>query len=237
MRSKYLILIPTYNEKKNINLILGKINKKFNQKHDILFVDDNSNDGTKEIINGINTKNISVINRKQKLGVGSAHKVGIIYGYKKKYDYIITMDCDGTHDPKYLKKMVELSKKCDLVITNRFRSKNSLKNWNFFRKFITTFRYKFIKFLLNIDLDSSGAFRCYNTKKINLTDILLSKNNSYSFFSESIILLSLKKYKISELPVILPKRFSGSSKMKLTDLINGFFYTIFIFIKVKIFFY
>ena len=98
-------------------------------------------------------------------------------------------------------------------------------------------RYKFIKFLLNIDLDSSGAFRCYNTKKIKLTDILLSKNNSYSFFSESIILLSLKKYKISELPVILPKRFSGSSKMKLTDLINGFFYTIFIFIKVKIFFY
>ena len=83
MRSKYLILIPTYNEKKNINLILGKINKKFNQKHDILFIDDNSNDGTKEIINGINTKNISVINRKQKLGVGSAHKVGISYGYKK----------------------------------------------------------------------------------------------------------------------------------------------------------
>ena len=77
MKNKYLILIPTYNEKKNIDLILGKINKKFNQKHDILFVDDNSNDGTKEILNSLNAKNIYVINRKKKLGVGSAHKVGI----------------------------------------------------------------------------------------------------------------------------------------------------------------
>ena len=235
MKNKYLILIPTYNEKKNIKLILKKIKKNFKQKHDILFVDDNSIDGTKEIINNLKLKHIKVINRKKKLGVGSAHKVGITYGYKKKYSFIITMDCDGTHDPKYIKKILEASKQNDLVITNRFRSKNSLSNWNFYRKFITTFRYKFIKLLFNIELDSSGAFRCYNTKNIKVGDILLAKNASYSFFTESIIFLVIKKYKIFELPVILPKRFSGSSKMKLSDLVDGFLYTLFIFLKIKFF--
>ena len=88
--------------------------------------------------------------------------------------------------------------------------------------------------MFNINLDSSGAFRCYSTKKIKLGDILQSKNDSYSFFTESIILLSLKKYKIAEIPVLLPKRFSGSSKMRLADVCYGFFYTIFIFLKKRL---
>ena len=237
MRKKYLIIIPTYNEKKNIKIILKNIKKKFKLKYDLLFIDDNSNDGTQEVLNKLKSKSLKIINRKGKLGVGSAHKDGITYGYKKKYNFIITMDCDGTHDPKYLKKIVKLSKENDLVTTNRFLNKNSLSNWDFHRKYLTTFRHLFVKFIFNINIDSSGAFRCYNTKKINLNDILLSKDNSYSFFTESIVILSLKKYKIAEIPVILPKRFSGSSKMKLTDVIYGFFYTLFIFLKVKILFY
>ena len=71
-------------------------------------------------------------------------------------------------------------------------------------------------------------------KKIKLDDILQSKNDSYSFFTESIIILSLKKYKIAEIPVLLPKRFSGSSKMRLADVCYGFFYTIFIFLKKRL---
>lgn len=237
MRKKYLIIIPTYNEKKNIKIILKNIKKKFKLKYDLLFIDDNSNDGTQEVLNKLKSKSLKIINRKGKLGVGSAHKDGIAYGYKKKYNFIITMDCDGTHDPKYLKKIVKLSKENDLVTTNRFLNKNSLSNWDFHRKYLTIFRHLLVKFIFNINIDSSGAFRCYNTKKINLNDILLSKDNSYSFFTESIVILSLKKYKIAEIPVILPKRFSGSSKMKLTDVIYGFFYTLFIFLKVKILFY
>lgn len=237
MRKKYLIIIPTYNEKKNIKIILKNIKKKFKLKYDLLFIDDNSNDGTQEVLNKLKSKSLKIINRKGKLGVGSAHKDGIAYGYKKKYNFIITMDCDGTHDPKYLKKIVKLSKENDLVTTNRFLNKNSLSNWDFHRKYLTIFRHLLVKFIFNINIDSSGAFRCYNTKKINLNDILLSKDNSYSFFTESIVMLSLKKYKIAEIPVILPKRFSGSSKMKLTDVIYGFFYTLFIFLKVKILFY
>ena len=235
MSNKLLILIPTYNERYNIKPILKKIKNNFNHNYDVLFIDDNSIDGTREYITKIKAVNkyILLINRKKKSGVGSAHKVGIKCGYKKRYKCIITMDCDGTHDPIYLKKILDLSKGCDLVITNRFQGKNSLKGWSFYRKFITTFRFLFVKFLFGSDMDTSGAYRCYNVNKIKLKDIMLSKNNSYSFFTESALILWKKNYKIKQLNVSLPKRASGSSKMRYLDLIRGFAYTIYIFFKIR----
>lgn len=233
-KKKYLILIPTFNERKNIQRIINKIKKNVKFKYDILFVDDNSTDGTKEIINNIKLKNVFVINRKKKLGVGSAHKAGIKYGYRKKYRYIITMDCDGTHDPKYVNNIVKLLNTNDLVITDRFQNKNSLSDWNIYRKFITTFRHIFVTFIFNTNLDSSGAYRCYDTKKIKLKDIMLAKSNSYSFFTESTVILFTKNYKINQIPVLLPKRHSGSSKMKLIDVVVGFLYTLLIFFRIKL---
>ena len=103
-KSKYLIIIPTYNEKRNVSLIIEKINKRVKFKCDVLIVDDNSTDGTIEVLKNIKSKNVSYIIREKKLGIGSAHKFGIRKAYKLKYKYIITMDCDGTHDPKYIKK-------------------------------------------------------------------------------------------------------------------------------------
>jgi len=233
-KKKILILIPTFNEKKNINRIINKIKKSVKLKYDILFVDDNSTDGTKKIFNNIKLKNIFIFNRKEKLGVGSAHKAGIKYGYRKKYRFIITMDCDGTHDPKYINKIVKLLNKSDLIITDRFQNKNSLSGWNIYRKFITTFRHIFVTFIFNTNLDSSGAFRCYDTKKIKLKDIMLAKSNSYSFFTESTVILYTKNYKINQIPVILPKRHSGSSKMKFMDVVIGFLYTLLIFFRIKL---
>lgn len=235
MLNKFLILIPTYNERFNIKPIFDKIRKNFNYNYDVLFIDDNSIDGTREYITKIKlvNKNILLINRKEKTGVGSAHKVGIKYGYKKKYKFIITMDCDGTHDPVYLKKILALSKDNDLVITNRFQVKDALKGWSFYRKFVTTFRFQLVKFLFGCDLDTSGAYRCYNVNKIKIKDIMLAKNNSYSFFTESALILWKKNYKIKQLNVSLPKRASGSSKMRYLDLVRGFIYTIYIFFKIR----
>ena len=81
-------------------------------------------------------KRIFLIRRPKKLGIGSAHKDGLKWGYKKKYSIIVTMDCDGTHDPYYINKMIKLlvSKKIDLVSTNRFLNKNSLDDWSLWRK-------------------------------------------------------------------------------------------------------
>ncbi len=230
-KKKYLILIPTYNEKKNIKFIVNKIKKNLKFKYDLLFIDDNSNDGTKKVLKKLKSKTFKIINRKKKLGIGSAHKEGIKYGYKKGYKLIISLDCDGTHDPKHINKMIKLSLKYDLILTNRFALKNSLSGWDFHRKFITTFRHILVRLLFNTNLDSSGAFRCYNTNNIKLKNILAAKHDGYFFFTESTIILKNCGYLIGQIPILLPKRFSGHSKMKTTDLVNAFFYMIYIFIK------
>ncbi len=220
-----LLIIPTLNERKNITSLFEKI-KKIDQKLNILFIDDNSTDGTREEILFLKKKNksISYIFRPKKLGIGSAHKDGLKFAYKKKYKIILTMDADGTHNPKYIKNLLKYSSEYDLISTNRFEQKNSLIEWPIQRRFLTKVRYHLINILLNISYDSSGAYRCYNAKKIKLRDILNAKNDGYSFFWESLYLLNKKKYRIKEIPIYLPYRKVGNSKMTIRDIIGSLFY-------------
>ncbi len=220
-----LLIIPTLNERKNISTLFKKINK-IDKKLNILFIDDNSIDGTREEILYLKGKHktISYIFRPRKLGIGSAHKAGLKFAYKKKYKIVLTMDADGTHNPKYINNLIKYSSKYDLISTNRFEQKNSLIEWPIQRRFLTKVRYHLINILLNISYDSSGAYRCYNTKNIKLNDILKAKNNGYSFFWESLYLLNKKKYSIKEIPIYLPYRKVGSSKMTMRDIIGSLLY-------------
>lgn len=227
-----LIIIPTLNEKKNIKKLFIQI-KKLKINSDILFIDDNSTDGTKNEIISFSNKylNVKHIFRPKKLGIGSAHKVGLIYGYKNNYKKIITMDADGTHDPKYIKQLINLSNKYDLVITNRFINPKSLIDWPLSRKILTNIRFYLINILLNFNYDSSGAFRCYNVKNVKIKHILLATDNSYSFFWESIFHLNKKNYAIKQISVNLPYRKLGNSKMRIKDIIYSLFYLFKYFVK------
>ena len=220
-----LLIIPTLNEKKNITTLFKKI-RKIDHKIDILFIDDNSTDGTKEEILYLRKRNKSIyyIFRPRKLGIGSAHKDGLKFAYKKKYKIILTMDADGTHNPKYIKNLIKYSSKYDLISTNRFKNKNFFIEWPMHRRFLTKIRFYLINILLNINYDSSGAYRCYNAKNIKLKDVLVAKNDGYSFFWESLYLLNKKKYSIKEIPIYLPYRKVGSSKMTMRDIIGSLFY-------------
>ena len=182
-----LILIPTLNEEKNILLLYEKIKKNI-IKFNILFIDDNSRDNTRKIIQNLSEKytNVNYIFRDNKSGVGSAHKDGFKYAYNNNYDILITMDADGTHNPDLIVKFLEKIKFYDIISTNRFLNQNSIKDWPVHRKFLTIIRYKLTKYFLKQEYDSSGAFRCYNLKKIKLSDLLLSKDNRYAFFWQSI---------------------------------------------------
>ena len=102
------------------------------------------------------------------------------------------MDADGTHNPKYIKNLIKYSTKYDLISTNRFKNKDSLIEWPMHRRFLTKIRFYLINILLNINYDSSGAYRCYNAKNIKLNDVLGAKNDGYSFFWESLYLLNKK---------------------------------------------
>lgn len=228
MSKRILIIIPALNEVGNVLNITLKLKKYLKKNYDLLFIDDNSSDGTIEKIKFIQkrNKNVFLFIRPKKLGIGSAHKKGITWGFKNRYRLIVTMDCDGTHNPIHIPRMINLidKKGFDLVSTNRFLKKNSLSDWSFWRKYLTTLRYYVIKILLNVNYDSSGAYRCYNTKKIKLKDITNAKDDSYSFFWESIFLLSKKNYKITEISIKLPGRLSGSSKMRFKDIFSAIIY-------------
>ena len=125
-----IIILPTLNEKENIAILFEKLSK-VNISFDLLFIDDNSNDGTQELIKNLVKKNqnINYIFRPRKMGIGSAHKDGLIWSYKKNYEIVVTMDADGTHDCKYIKHLIEKLKHFDIVVTNRFLEKNLLEGW------------------------------------------------------------------------------------------------------------
>ncbi len=229
---KTLVGIPTLNEKLNILKIYKKI-RKFDKKKDILFLDDNSKDGTIEEVKKIIKKDKKVFLkiRKKKLGIGSAHKDIIKYSYKKKYFLLITMDADGTHDPKYILKMLKRIKNKDVIITNRFYYKNSISSWPVIRRIITYSRHYLINYLLSIKFDTSGAYRIYKLKKIKIKDLLSAKHNGYSFFWESIYVLLKKNYKIDEIPIRMQQRTYGSSKINFYEIVSAILYLFYIYLK------
>ena len=230
---KIIILIPVYNEKRNITNLFIKIRKFC--KYDILYINDNSTDGTTEEINKLKKKykNIYHINRINKFGIGSAHKDGIKWCYRKKYKLIVTMDGDGTHNPKYINSLIKKNMYSDITISNRFLKKNSLKTWPFLRVIITNIRHILISLLLGIHYDASGAFRCINTDKVKLKNITSVEENDYSFFWKSIYFLN-QKYKINEIPISLPSRELGYSKMKIKHIIYSLLTLLIFFFKEKI---
>ena len=109
--------------------------------------------------------------------------------------------------------------------------KDSLKNWPLFRIFLTTLRHLTISLLLSMPYDSSGAYRCINCRRVSLPDIILAKNDSYAYFWESIFILHKKKYRIGQIPIQLPYRKIGSSKMQLKDIFFAIYYLIIVFFK------
>lgn len=221
-----LIIIPTLNESENIKILITKLNKLY-KKIDILVVDDNSNDGTLNILDKIQKrkKNLKVICRKKARGIGSAHLHGIKYAYRKKYKICITMDSDGTHNPINIRKMLNIinSKNFDIINTNRFLIKASLQDWPFTRKTITYFRYYLVKFILNTSFDSSGGFRCYNIKNISKSHFFLTKNLNYFFLIESLFFFERLNYKIFEIPNKLRFRSANKSKMRIKHIVESLF--------------
>ncbi|MBI3501278.1 MAG: glycosyltransferase [Bacteroidetes bacterium] len=216
--NKTLIFIPTYNEVENVGRIFLEI-KSFNLGADILFLDDNSPDGTGEVIDKLANAhpNVFVIHRSKKSGIGSAHQEGIAWAYEKKYEVLITMDCDFTHSPSYIFNFIQSSDKAEIVVGSRYMKKHSLASWNLFRKTLTHFGHFLTVTLLDMPYDASGAFRLYNLKNIDQKLFQLIKSPGYSFFFESLFIMNYNKVRIFEIPIELPSRTYGTSKMSWND--------------------
>ena len=229
---KTLVIIPTLNEKINIFDLYKKL-KKLNIKFDMLFVDDNSDDGSQEVIKKLakKNKNVKYIFRPKKMGIGSAHKDAFKWAYQRRYSVLVTMDADGTHDPKYIKLLIKKLKNHSMSISNRFIKPNLLRNWPPSRIFLTYLRHITIQIFLSVPYDTSGAFRCIDCKKVPLSDLIAAKDNGYSYFWESIFILHRKKHSIAQAAVPLPYRQVGSTHITSRDIFFAIYYLLIVFIR------
>jgi dolichol-phosphate mannosyltransferase len=215
-----LVIIPTYNERKNIKKLADKIFAQKIDNLDVLFIDDNSTDGTIDTINNLIKKNsnIFLIVRKAKMGIGSAHIDGLYWAYKNGYKKVITMDADLTHDPKDIKSLINKSDSGDLIIASRYLSKNSMRGWNPLRVLMTKTSHLIVTLILKDEFDASNAYRLYNLDKIPIKILGKIKSKHYTFFFESLYIFLINGLKVVQVPIILHSRYSGSSKMRFKDI-------------------
>ncbi len=235
MGGRTLIFVPTYNERGNIELLYARI-KKLALDADILFLDDNSPDGTGQIADGIAATDtrVQVIHRAGKLGVGGAHLAGIHWAYDRGYETLVTMDCDFTHQPEDIPVFIDRAEGHDVVTGTRFTDPRSLKDWDPFRKAVTFTGHFLTRHLLKMPEDVSGAFRLYRLDRIprELFDRVTAIG--YAFFFQSLFILSRNGFKIKEVPIVLPARTCGHSKMTVKEAATGFLLLLWTYFDAKL---
>lgn len=228
---KVAVIIPTYNEKDNIDKIIPEISDIFIRnsiKGKIFIVDDNSPDGTGQIADKLSKKYpVLVIHRTKNRGYGASTIEGFKTALNKNFDIIITMDCDFSHNPEIIPKLIENIKKGDqLVIGSRRIPGGKIIGWNAWRHFCSFGATNFSKIMLGIKAkDITSGYRAYDSKfliKIPFQDI---KSNGYSFLEELLYLAQKNKLKISEVPIIFVDRKYGKSKLSKKEILK-FFITI-----------
>jgi len=221
---KILVFFATYNEADNIVNLLSCTLKHL-PDHELLVVDDDSPDGTGEKLDKFAQKNrqVAVIHRPRKLGLGTAHKLAMQYAIKNKFDILITMDADFSHHPEYLPKLVDLMNENDFVIGSRYVKGGGL-NYGFFRKTLSITANILARNMLKIPLKecttSYRGFQVSLLKKINLN---LIRSEGYSFFIESIYLIHRLTDKITEFPIFFYDRQCGKSKISKIEIIKSAF--------------
>lgn len=218
MKSDALVIIPTYNEKENIEAI---IQTTFNQKKefDILVVDDNSPDGTADIVEKLQKtypNNLFLEKREGKNGLGTAYIHGFKWAINKGYDFIIEMDADFSHNPNDLVKLYEACKNngADVAIGSRYSVGVNVVNWPMSRVLLSYFASKYVRLITRMPIhDTTAGFVCYKRKVLEKIQLDKIKFIGYAFQIEMKFKAWKHKFKIKEVSVIFTDRVLGQSKL------------------------
>ena len=218
---KTLVFAATYNEAKNIEHLIKSI-KLNTPESDILIIDDNSPDGTSQIINRIKpwNKNIILITRKNKMGLDTAHKEAYEFALKNQYDYLITMDADNSHDPVTIKKILLNLEKYSFVIGSRY-IKGGECRMSGRRLLMSKYGNLLMKCLLRINCNEyTTSFRGFNIKKLKNFHLNNIKTKGYSFFMGTVVEINRLNFQIKEIPIIFKDRLKGYSKIPKFEIIR-----------------
>jgi len=214
--AKALIIVPTYNEADNVRGIAERLLEAL-PPADVLFVDDNSPDGTGAILDEMAAANprVHVMHRAGKLGLGTAYIEGFAWGLSREYEYLFEMDADGSHDPKYLPQMLALAEDgADAVVGSRNVPGGGTVNWGIGRKILSKGGSFYARTILGIDVrDVTAGFVCWRRHVLESLDLTGIDSNGYSFQIEMKYRALQKGFRIVETPIIFVDRRVGQSKM------------------------
>ena len=235
MINKSIIIIPTYNESENIELIINKIISN-DDSNDVLVVDDNSPDGTSKLVENqknIHNNRVFLIKRNKKSGLGSAYKAGFKWALENNYSYIFEMDADMSHDPDEIKnlKFQLIQNKYDVVVGSRYIEGVSVVNWPLSRIFLSYFANLYVRVITSMPIkDATSGFVGYTKNALSSIELSEIKFNGYAFQIEMKFKLWKKNFKLKEHQIIFVNRKLGKSKMNHSII----FEAIFGVIKLKI---
>lgn len=223
--AKSLIIIPTYNEIDNISKMIDAIFN-INENLSLLIIDDGSPDGTAQVVKDLQSKlkKLHLIERSGKLGLGTAYITGFKWALERDFEYVFEMDCDFSHDPNDVPRLLEAATTNDLVIGSRYVDGIRIINWPFRRLLLSYCASIYTRFVTGIKVqDTTGGFKCFTRKaleSINLNNIM---SNGYSFQLELNYKIWCQNLTIKEVPIIFYERRDGQSKMNNSIIVEAFF--------------
>jgi len=226
--NRVAVIVPTYNEAENLPSLITQL-LEFNLDLVPIVVDDNSPDGTGELADslaGVHPQ-VSVIHRKSKLGLGTAYIAGFRRAFELGADFIMTMDADFSHNPKYVPVLIESMTAHDLVIGSRYVPGGGTLYCTWSRRVLSQGANTFAKLMLGLQAhDCTAGFRCYRREALVAIDLDQIFSSGYSFLIEMIYKCQQLGFRIGEVPIVFENRQCGASKISQLEIVKAV-YTIF----------
>jgi len=220
---RILVSLATYNERDNLPTLLDEIHSMVPEA-DVLVIDDNSPDGTGKLADTLaaNDRRIHVLHRPGKLGLGTAILAGVRYALDEHYDFLINMDADFSHHPRYLPAILAGMKKEDVMIGSRYVPGGGALDWPWSRRLLSWGVNTVVRLLLRIPAhDTSGAYRCYRVAKLREANLDNLLSRGYSFQQEFLYRCRKAGCRIGETPIIFENRRAGKSKVDPQEAIRS----------------
>lgn len=212
---RVLVIVPTYNEAENIAALIREV-RNLDIDPEILIIDDNSPDGTANIVKTIMERDpkVHLIERPKKMGLGSAYITGFKWALDRKFDVVVEMDADFSHDPKDIKRLVENLENCDAVIGSRYVKGVSVVNWPISRLLLSYFANLYARVITGVKIrDLTSGFKAIKTECLRVINLDGIKSDGYAFQIELHFNLWFKGFKVCEIPIIFVERRAGKSKL------------------------
>lgn len=216
MPERALVIVPTYNERENIERLIDRVLAQ-DERIEMLIVDDGSPDGTGAVVDEIAATDARVhaLHRPRKMGLGTAYIAGFKWAIERDYDFVLEMDADFSHDPIHLPQFLDAIKDADLVVGSRYqKGRVTVVNWPIARLVLSYGANIYARRVTGLELwDATGGFKCFRgkvLKAINLDDV---RSNGYAFQIEMSFRAWKKGFKIGEIPIVFVDRSEGTSKM------------------------